>query len=119
VQRILELFLRTYTYLSVSFTLIGFAVSLVREPHAPLQAHLARAIAAGGIPCALVLIVGAFVPDILSKVKGLEVAIAFGGMALLYVSLICGTKVRARGVSTRDPGERTPLATWLSTRKTS
>jgi hypothetical protein len=63
-------------------------ISLAREPHAALQTHLAKAIAAGGIPTALVLILGAFAPESLAKVKGLEVAIAFGGMALLYVSLI-------------------------------
>jgi hypothetical protein len=92
VQRIFELFLRTYSYSSVGFTLIGFLHSLSREPHAALQTHLARAIAAGGIPTALVLILGAFAPESLARVKGLGVPIAFGGMALLYVSLIAALK---------------------------
>jgi hypothetical protein len=35
----------------------------------------------------LVLILGAFAPESLVTVKGLEVAIVFGGMALLYVTL--------------------------------
>ena len=92
MQRICDLFLQAYRYTSVAFTLVGFAISLSREPHALLQAHLARAIAAGGVPSALVLILGAFAPESLAKAKGLEVAIAFGGMALLYVSLVQALK---------------------------
>jgi len=87
VQRIFDLFLRNYNSSSVAFTLVGFLLSLSRDPHALLQAHLGRAIAAGAIPSALVLIFGAFAPESLAKVRGLGVAIAFGGITLLYVSL--------------------------------
>jgi hypothetical protein len=86
--RILELFYSSFSFLSVSCTIAGFVISLAKEPHAPLQVHLVKSIAAGVIPSAVVLIVGAFNPESLTKVKGLEVPITFGGIALLYVSLI-------------------------------
>jgi hypothetical protein len=51
-----------------------------------LQSHLARAIAGGAVPPALVIICGAFDPTILARVPGLEVPILLSGMALLYLS---------------------------------
>lgn len=77
-------------YASVCLALFAFAVGLVidlwRKTGTPLHEHLGRAIAAGAVPSALVLICGAFDPSVLMKVAGLNVPIAFGGMSLLYVS---------------------------------
>lgn len=52
-----------------------------------LVEHLGRATAAGGVPSALILIVGAIKPSILAAVPGINLQIALGGLSLLYVSI--------------------------------
>ncbi len=52
-----------------------------------LVEHLGRAAAAGGLPSALILILGAFNPSILATVPGINLQIALGGLSLLYVSI--------------------------------
>ena len=65
--------------------LVGLAVDAIWKIRTPLQDHLGRAVAAGAVPSAIILIVAGFDVTILSKVPGLNVPIAFGGMSLLYV----------------------------------
>jgi hypothetical protein len=73
-------------FLALLAFLAGLGVDYIYKTHTPLQDHLGRAVAAGAVPSAIILICAGFDPTILTKVAGLNVPIAFGGMALLYVS---------------------------------
>jgi hypothetical protein len=81
---------------SVCLALLAFLSGLILDGiyknHTSLQDHLGRAVGAGAVPSALVLICAGFDPTILIKVPGLNFPIAFGGMALLYVSFKAAVK---------------------------
>lgn len=84
---------------SICLALLAFLVSVVtawqrKDNDVPLQDHLSRATGAGAIPSALVLVWGSFDPTILAAVPGINVPIAFGGMALLWVSIKAATQRR-------------------------
>jgi hypothetical protein len=70
----------------VTFVL-GVVISLFRKSNATLEDHLIKAMAAGAIPTAIVLIYGALDPSIIAQLSGLNVAIAAAGLALLYISV--------------------------------
>jgi hypothetical protein len=76
---------------SACCALAAFCYGILRDrcwrKSTPLQDYLVRAIAAGAIPPALVLVCGAFNPTILAEVQGLEVYILLGGLTVLYLSV--------------------------------
>jgi hypothetical protein len=90
MHNVRSVFLQHISLLSVCFALAGFVFSvgadLWKGDAETLQKHLGRALAAAAIPAAFALICLAFDPASVAVVPGLEVPIAFGGMALLYVS---------------------------------
>jgi hypothetical protein len=53
----------------------------------PSPSLLAKAAAVAAVPQALVMIYGAFNPVVIAKVPGLRIAIAFGGLSLLWIAL--------------------------------
>ena len=71
---------------SVCLAVVAFVVSIGFEHKQGLHVHLNRAVAGGAVPSGLLLIYAGIEPSILSKVYGLNLYIAFGGLALLYVS---------------------------------
>jgi|ERR1035438_1566091 hypothetical protein len=79
------------TAIPVAAAVYAFARGLFDERRGKskrsLVEHLGRAAAAGGLPSALILIVGAFRPAILASVPGINLQIALGGLSLLYVSI--------------------------------
>ena len=75
------------TGLSVALALIAFIVSAAIDRNKPLHDHLARSAAASAVPSAIVLICAAFDMSILSRVQGMNIPIAFGGMSLLWISI--------------------------------
>ena len=84
--------LASYTTISsVSLAILAFlggvAWDFKNKTSTALEVHLARAGAGGAIPTALVLILCAFRPEILSQLTGLNVPIAAAGLALLYISV--------------------------------
>ena len=66
---------------------IGAAIEAYRKKGSGLEDHLIKAMAAGAIPTAVVLVYGAFNPAIIAQLSGLNVAIAAAGLALLYISI--------------------------------
>jgi hypothetical protein len=82
-----EAFVSHATPISVGLAIFAFLVSSVADSKKPLHEHLGRAAAAGAIPSALILMYAAFDLGVLSRVSGLNVPVAFGGMSLLWVSL--------------------------------
>jgi hypothetical protein len=89
-----------YPAASIIFALLGFIISITldrrRKRPSTLQQHLGRALAASGVPAGFILVCGAFRPAILLMVPGLEVSLAFGGMALIYVSYVAAFKSGSR-----------------------
>ena len=73
--------------LAVVTFLVGVIVAFFRKTTEGLEDHLIKAMAAGAIPTALVLVYGAFNPAIIAQLSGLNVAIAAAGLALLYISV--------------------------------
>jgi hypothetical protein len=73
--------------LAVLTFVVGVGVDLYRGKGSGLEDHLIKAVAAGTIPTAVVLIYGAFNPSIIAQLSGLNVAIAAAGLALLYISI--------------------------------
>jgi hypothetical protein len=65
----------------------GFIFSRKNRSNKAFPSLLAKAAAASAVPQALVMIYGAFNPAVLTKVPGLRIAIAFGGLCLLWIAL--------------------------------
>ena len=76
---------------SVGFALIAFCCGYIFDPknrtNKAFPSLLAKAAAIAAVPQALVMIYGAFNPAIITKVGGLRIAIAFGGLSLLWIAL--------------------------------
>lgn len=79
------------SYTSVVLAIWTFTHGILKDRRSKdvrsLLEHLGRAAAAGAIPSALTLLVGAFIPSILATIPGLNLPIALGGLSLLYVCL--------------------------------
>ena len=89
--QVVELLSVLATAMPVAAAVYVFAKGLFDERRGKarrsLVEHLGRAAAAGGFPSALILIVCAFKPSLLSDVPGINLQIALGGLSLLYVSI--------------------------------
>lgn len=77
--------------LSVALALITFiavfAFDKASRTNKAFPVLLAKAAAVAAVPQALLMIYGAFNPAILAKISGLRIAIAFGGLSLLWLAL--------------------------------
>ena len=75
---------------SVALFIIGFvltfAVRKTKKQPVNLEILLLKAIATSSIPAALLLLLCAFNPGLLQNLTGLNIYIAAGGLALLYLS---------------------------------
>lgn len=75
---------------SVALFILGFVFTFIarRTKKQPinLEILLPKAIAASSIPPGLLLLVCAFNPGLLQEITGLNIYIAAGGLALLYLS---------------------------------
>ena len=76
---------------SVGLALLAFCCAYIFDPknrtNKAFPSLLAKAAAVAAVPQALVMIYGAFNPVVIAKVPGLRIAIAFGGLSLLWIAL--------------------------------
>jgi hypothetical protein len=76
---------------SVGLALVAFcslfAFDKASRTNKAFPGLLAKAAAVAAVPQALLMIYGAFKPEIIAKASGLRIAIAFGGLSLLWIAL--------------------------------
>jgi uncharacterized membrane protein len=65
----------------------GYIIDRKNKTNKAFPSLLAKAAAVAAVPQALVMIYGAFNPAVITKVPGLRIAIAFGGLSLLWIAL--------------------------------
>ena len=77
--------------MSVGLALVAFcavfAFDKKSRSNKAFPALLAKAAAVAAVPQAFLMIYGAFNPAIIAKVSGLRIAMAFGGISLLWLAL--------------------------------